>query len=231
VTRHVFVTGGTGYVGRPLIEQLAARGHQVRALVRPGSERKLPAAAEAVRGDALDSSAWARSVAPADTLVHLVGTPHPSPSKGAEFRAIDLPSIKASVAAAVDARVQHFVYVSVAHPAPIMHDYIAVRTQGEELLRARGLNATILRPWYVLGPGHWWPYALVPLYAIARQLPSMREGALRLGLVTHAQMLRTLVAAVESPASGIRVVEVPEIAAGVPAQPASLNNDTVALKK
>ena len=46
----------------------------------------------------------------------------------------------------------------------------------------------------------------------------MREGALRLGLVTHAQMLRALIAAVESPAAGIRVVEVPEIAAGVAAQ-------------
>lgn len=218
MTRHVFVTGGTGYVGRPLVAQLAARGHRVRALVRQGSERKLPEAVEAVKGDALDSSGWARDVAPADTLVHLVGTPHPSPSKGAEFRAVDLPSIKASVAAAVAADVRHFVYVSVAHPAPIMHDYIAVRTEGEELLRKHRLNATILRPWYVLGQGHWWPYALVPLYAIARRLPSMREGALRLGLVTHAQMLRALIAAVESPAAGIRVVEVPEIAAGVAAQ-------------
>jgi nucleoside-diphosphate-sugar epimerase len=213
--RTVFVTGGTGYVGRPLIDQLASRGHRVRALVRPGSEARLPRVAELIVGNALDSSAWAARVAPSDTFVHLVGTPHPSPSKAAEFQAVDLPSIKASVAAAVEARIQHFVYVSVAHPAPIMHAYIAVRKQGEELLETHRLNATILRPWYVLGPGHWWPYALVPIYAIARRLPSMREGARRLGLVTHAQMLRALVAVVESPASGIRVVEVPEIASGV----------------
>jgi uncharacterized protein YbjT (DUF2867 family) len=95
-----------------------------------------------------------------------------------------------------------------------MHAYIAVRTEGEELLRRRGLNATILRPWYVLGPGHWWPYALMPVYAVARLIPSMREGAVRLGLVTHAQMLDALVSAVERPAVGIRIVEVPEIAAG-----------------
>jgi nucleoside-diphosphate-sugar epimerase len=212
VSRDVFVTGGTGYVGRPLIEQLASRGHRVRALVRPGSESRLPAAAEPVVGNALDASGWAARVAPADTLVHLVGTPHPSPSKAAEFQAIDLPSIKASVAAAIEAKIRHFVYVSVAHPAPIMHAYIAVRQQGEELLRTHRLDATILRPWYVLGPGHWWPYALVPVYAIARLIPSTRDGARRLGLVTHGQMIRALVAAVESPASGIRVVEVPEIA-------------------
>jgi uncharacterized protein YbjT (DUF2867 family) len=215
VPRHVFVTGGTGYLGRPLIERLAARGHRVRALVRPGSERKLPAVAEPVVGNALDSSGWASEVAPADTLVHLVGTPHPSPSKAAEFNAIDLPSVKASVAAAAAARVKHFIYVSVAHPAPMMHAYIAVRSQGEALIRSHGLSATILRPWYVLGPGHWWPYALVPFYAIARMIPSTREGAVRLGLVTHAQMLRALAGAVESPATGIRIVEVPEIRSGI----------------
>jgi len=56
VPHNVFVTGGTGYVGRPLIEQLASRGHQVRGLVRPGSEAKLPRVAEPIVGSALDSS-------------------------------------------------------------------------------------------------------------------------------------------------------------------------------
>ncbi|MGH9309774.1 MAG: SDR family oxidoreductase [Vicinamibacterales bacterium] len=209
--RHVFVTGGTGYLGRPLIEHLAARGHHVRALVREGSTAKLPGVAEPVIGNALDATGWTSSVAPADTLVHLVGTPHPSPFKGAAFRAVDLPSIRASVAAAVGAKVSHFVYVSVAHPAPIMRDYIAVRTEGEALIAAQGLNVTILRPWYVLGPGHWWPYALVPFYAVARRIPSLRDDAMRLDLVTHEQMLTALVAAVENPAIGVRVVGVDEI--------------------
>jgi hypothetical protein len=74
-----------------------------------------------------------------------------------------------------------------------------------------GLNATILRPWYVLGPGHYWPYLLKPLYFLAGQIPGLREGALRLGLVTQAQMLAALVRAVETPQSGIRFVGVPEI--------------------
>jgi len=59
------------------------RGHVVRALVRPGSAGKLPRPAAAIEGDALDASLWAAKVPPAETLVHLVGTPHPSPAKAA----------------------------------------------------------------------------------------------------------------------------------------------------
>jgi len=214
VIRHVFVTGGTGYLGRALIDALVHRGHRVRALARRGSESKVPVGAESVTGNALDANGWAASVAPADTLVHLVGTPHPTPAKAAEFQAVDLPSIRAAVRAAVAARVAHVVYVSVAHPAPIMHAYIAVRSEGEALIEREGLNATILRPWYVLGEGHRWAYALVPMYALARRIPAWRDGADRLGLVTHEQMIRALVDAVETPADGIRIVEVPEIRQG-----------------
>jgi len=55
VRRDVFVTGGTVYLGRPLIEALLGRGHTVRALARPGSAARLPAGATAVVGDALEA--------------------------------------------------------------------------------------------------------------------------------------------------------------------------------
>src|SRR5688500_13099330 len=58
VTREVFVTGGTGYLGRALIDALIRRGHRVRALTRPGSETKVPAGAQSVTGNALDAADW-----------------------------------------------------------------------------------------------------------------------------------------------------------------------------
>lgn len=209
--RHVFVTGGTGYIGRPLIRELLARGHSVRALVRSGSTGKLPAGVVEVVGDALDAASFAASISPADTLVHLVGTPHPSPLKAQQFREVDLASIRAAVAAVEHSTVRHFVYLSVAHPAPVMKAYIAARMEGEALVRASGLAATILRPWYVLGPGHRWPYLLVPFYRVMEALPATRERARRLGLVTLDQMVAALVRAVENPAEGVRIIGVPEI--------------------
>ena len=209
--RHVFVTGATGYLGSRLVGTLAGRGHRVRALVRPGSETKLPAGVEPVFGNALVRESFAAAVAPADTFVQLVGTPHPSPSKAAQFRSVDLASALASISVAKEAGVSHFVYVSVAHPAPAMKAYWRAREEAEAALAAAGLNATVLRPWYVLGPGHRWAYALIPVYGIAERIPAIRETALRLGLVTLPQMLAALVAAVETPAGGTRIVEVPEI--------------------
>jgi uncharacterized protein YbjT (DUF2867 family) len=209
--RNVFITGGTGYMGSRLIPLLITRGHKVRALARKGSEGKLPAGCEVVAGNALEKETFANLVQPSDTFVQLVGVAHPSPSKVEQFRAIDLVSVRASVAAAAQGGINHFVYVSVAQPAPMMKDYVAVRAEGEAFLRESGINVTILRPWYVLGPGHRWPYALLPVYKICELLPPTREGARRLGLVTLQHMLSALVKAVENPAEGIRLVEVPEI--------------------
>src|SRR5262249_32534495 len=127
---------------------------------------------------------------------------------------IDLMSVRASVSAASAARIKHFVYVSVAQPAPMMKVYQQVRAEGERLIRNARLNATIIRPWYVLGPGHRWPYVLIPMYSLFELLPATRESARRLGLVTLDQMISTLVEAVENPATGATVVEVPAIKRG-----------------
>jgi len=163
-------------------------------------------------GSALDASTFVGAIAPADTLVHLIGTPHPSPRKAREFETVDLASVRAAAAGAAAAGcIEHIVYVSVAQPAPVMAAYQAARVAGEAVVRSSRIPATILRPWYVLGPGHRWPYLLLPVYWIAEHLPSMRDSARRLGLVTRAQMVRALVAAVEDPPRDVRVVSVPDI--------------------
>lgn len=199
-------------MGRALIPELLKRGHLVRALVRRGSESKLPAGCTVITGDPLDRATFIEQIRPADTFVQLVGVAHPSPAKAKEFRTVDLQSARESIAAASEAGIEHFVYVSVAQPAPIMQAYIEARAEGEALLRSSGLRrATILRPWYVLGRGRQWPRLLLPVYWILERLPSKRETARRLGLVTDKEMLGALVSVVENPTDGIRTLSVPDI--------------------
>jgi len=218
-SRDIPVTGATGYMGSRLIPALAARGHRVRALTREASRARVAAGAEAIVGNALEAPSIAAALRAEDTLVHLVGTPHPSPAKTKEFIAVDLASVRAAVQAAREVGASHFVYVSVAQPAPVMRAFLEVRAEGERLIRESALPATILRPWYVLGPGHRWPHLLVPFYALMRLVPRFRDGAERLGLVTARQMIAALVKAVEhAPRPGeVRIVAVPEIRTSVDA--------------
>jgi uncharacterized protein YbjT (DUF2867 family) len=213
MSQSVFVTGGTGYMGSRLIPLLVQRGHQVKALVRQGSEKKLPDSITRVTGDALKNGSYTEQVRGADTFVHLIGVPHPSPAKAKEFREIDFVSAQVAVRAARDAGIRHFVYLSVAHPAPRMHAFIEVRSECEAMIRASGMPATFLRPWYVLGPGHRWPYALIPFYWLLGRLPATKQSAQRLGLVRLSQMINALVWSVENPVNGIRIMDVPDIRA------------------
>jgi len=94
-----------------------------------------------VPGNPLDRATFAGEVAPSDTFVQLVGVPHPSPRKAQQFRDVDLVSVTESAAAARAAGVRHFVYLSVAQPAPVMRDYVAVRAEGERLVRESAVCA------------------------------------------------------------------------------------------
>lgn len=208
----VLITGATGYLGRSLSQQLVARGHRVLALARPESEHKL-VAGEPILADIFVPQSYADAIPAGATVVHLVGTAHPHPRKVRQFVEVDLASVRALLEAAARARVRHIVYVSVAHPAPLMHAYIEARCAAEQLIRASAISATILRPWYVLGPGHRWPHLLQPLYWLLKQFPATRADAERLGLVHLQEMIDALSFAVEHPVVGTRVLSVPDIRA------------------
>jgi len=207
----ICITGGTGYIDSRLIPLLTNRDHEVKAVVRPGSARKIFTDISVIAADPLKENSYTESIRGCDTFVHLIGVAHPSPAKAAQFRAIDLPSVQVAVRAARDAGVRHFIYLSVAQPASLMEAFLAVRAEGEALVRASGMKATFVRPWYVLGPGHWWPYAILPFYWIAELLPPTRESARRLGLISISQMLTSLVWAVDYPPDDVQILDVPRI--------------------
>jgi nucleoside-diphosphate-sugar epimerase len=209
----ILVTGGTGFIGRHLVPALLARGHRVRVLARQESIERVPAGAPAVVGDALDGESVAAACRPGDTIIHLVGTARPTPSKADQFERVDLLSIRSTVAAAKPAGVAHLIYLSVAQPAPIMRAYLWVRVLGETMIREAGITATIFRPWYVLGPGRRWPTLIAPLYQLAEIFPGTRDTAARLGLLTIDEMVNALVRAAEHPPQRGRqsILDVPAI--------------------
>jgi len=213
----VFITGGTGYLGSRLIRRLLARGVEVHALARRGSEGKVPPGCAVATGDALNAASYRRAIPPGCVFVHLVGVAHPGPGKKEQFEQIDLVSVRQAVQAAVEAPIAQFIYVSVAQaPTRIMADYQAARARGEQLVADAflpdNLAVTILRPWYVLGPGHWWPLLLLPLFWLARLRSDWRAKAAAFEPVWIGRMLNALEFAVlHAPEKNPRILEVQDI--------------------
>ncbi|GAA1525991.1 NAD-dependent epimerase/dehydratase family protein [Dactylosporangium maewongense] len=92
---NIALTGGTGYIGSVVLEQLVAAGHAVTALVRSdeAAEKVRKAGAEAAVGDLYDTAWTARLFAAADAVVH---TAAPGDGSSEQFD-------RAVVAAAVEA--------------------------------------------------------------------------------------------------------------------------------
>ena len=208
----VFITGATGYIGQRLTKQLLRRGHHVIALVRKGSEQKLAAGVQAVIANPFDNASFQSSIPKDSVFVQLLGVAHPSPKKANQFKEIDLKSVIASADAATMAEVAHFIYVSVAMvPSKLMVGKTQVRKSGEMYCRSKGLNCTFIRPWYVVGPGHYWPVLLLPLYGIAEIIPAWKHKARGMALVTIRQMLRALIHAIETDPQPLRIIDIKKI--------------------
>src|SRR5690349_14699182 len=137
----IFITGGTGYIGSRLVKKLLEKKYRVIALVRKGSENKIPGGVEVVVGNPFDERSFREVIPHAAIFIQLLGVPHPSPKKATLFKEIDLKSVKASANAAAYAGVAHFIYMSVAmSESSLMRAYQDVRKEGEEYCLNRDLN-------------------------------------------------------------------------------------------
>ncbi|MCK5226763.1 MAG: NAD(P)H-binding protein [Desulfobulbaceae bacterium] len=71
---NVFITGGTGFVGRNLTAGLVERGHAVTILTRHGKKRTLPhPAVSYVKGDPHHKGVWQEKLKEHDAVINLAG--------------------------------------------------------------------------------------------------------------------------------------------------------------
>jgi dihydroflavonol-4-reductase len=174
VTR-VFATGGSGVVGRALLERLVGRGDEVVALARSSdAEQALRAlGARPVRGDLFDEDALARGMEGCETVYHVAGVnslcvADPSPMLRAN---VDGPVV--AIRAAARAGVRRVVHTSSAatigeprgtvgredspHRGWYLSQYERSKTEGERAAlgagREHGVEVVCVNPSSVQGPG------------------------------------------------------------------------------
>jgi uncharacterized protein YbjT (DUF2867 family) len=152
----VFVTGSTGFVGNHVLHTLLDRGHQVRALVRPGSEYKLkqPDKVEVIAGEVTESADLIQGMKGCDAAIHLVGIIRAFPSQDITFERLHTEATANVVAAAKEAEVPRLLHMSALGAREDgSTPYLRTKFAAEEHVRQSGLNYTIFRPSLIFGRG------------------------------------------------------------------------------
>ncbi|UFJ41296.1 complex I NDUFA9 subunit family protein [Brevibacillus humidisoli] len=155
----VLLTGATGYVGKGILPQLTADGHDVVCLIRPGSERKLTAAVEHMgavsvqTGDLFDQESLEAAVAGCDAIIHLVGIIREKPKKGITFDQVHVTGTRHLVEAAKKAGISRFIQMSaLGARANAVSSYHQTKFAAEQIVIESGIPYTIFRPSVIFGP-------------------------------------------------------------------------------
>jgi uncharacterized protein YbjT (DUF2867 family) len=199
------VFGGSGFIGRYVVRQLARAGKTVRVAVRD-TERALFLKTAGRIGQIVplhapvtDDAAVKRAVAGADWVVNAVGIL-------TEFRAASFQDIHAAAAARIAeasaaAGVERLVHISAIGADPASDSrYATTKGEGENAVRAGFPGATILRPSIVFGPED---NFFNRFASMARTMPFMPviEGATRMQPVYAGDVAAAVLAALQSPAA------------------------------
>jgi len=200
----IFVTGGTGFVGRPLLAALARTGRPIWALSRraaepaaPPTDQSMPANVTFVSGDVLQPETWRAALAQCRVLVHLAAatgraaaeTHHRVNARGTEILLEECRK----------AGVDRFLFVSsiaTTFPDTSAYHYAEAKRRAEAAVAASGLAFTTLRPTIILGPG-------APLFGALRKLallpvPLMPgDGRVRIQPIHVDDVVRHIVSIVE----------------------------------
>src|SRR5687768_10515584 len=150
----VFVTGGSGFVGTAVIEELLKRGYSVNALVNRGELNVTGDRVRTIRGGLFDDRALDEGLRACDAAIHLVGIIMEKRSKGVTFERIHFEGTKSVVDAARRANVRRYVHLSALGTRPdAVSDYHKTKYRAEQYVRSSELDWTIIRPSLIHGLG------------------------------------------------------------------------------
>ncbi len=201
----IVVAGGSGFIGRALVERLVAAGADVAVMTahpeRSGA-RIRDAGATAVTGDVQRPATLEGAVAGAEVVVQSLTFPSfpvEKPSRGWTFEEFEHHGTERLVSASVAGGVKRFVYVSgVNVSADAEEVWHRAKWFGEQAVLGAGLDAVVVRPSWVYGPED---RALNRFVAFARSspvVPVIGDGEQRINPVFVDDVADVLVQAARS---------------------------------
>ncbi len=203
MTNLVTVIGGSGFLGRYVVQQLAKAGHRVRVAVRHpelalflkplGGVGQI----QIVQANVRYPASIAHAVAGSDAIVNLVGILYPSGRQ--TFNHVQGEGAEGIARAARAANVKVLVHVSaIGADAESPSNYARTKGEGEAKVRAAFPAATILRPSVVFGPEDGFFNRFAGLAQISPVMPVIC-GDSRFQPVYVGDVARAVLQAVETP--------------------------------
>ena len=212
----ILVAGGTGFVGGGIVGELCRRGKRVAVLTRSvdqAADRFPGLDVEYRQGDVRESETLHAASAGAEVVIgcaQFPNSPIENPARGYTFEEVDSRGTENLVAAAKEAGVRRYVYLSGTGAAPdARYHWFRAKWRAETAVRDSGIPYVIFRPSWVYGPED---KALNRFLGMPRFLPFVpligAAGKQRLQPVFVDDVARAVAAALDNPAAVNQTFEI-----------------------
>jgi NADH dehydrogenase len=198
------VFGGSGFIGRYVVRDLAVRGWLVRAAVRRPDEALFLKTSGAlgqitpVAANIRDRASVMRAVAGAEAVINLVGILHEGGRQ--KFQSVQAEGPRIIAEEAAKAGVRHLVHISAIGADPNSSSaYARTKAAGEAGVRQAFAGATILRPSIVFGPEDDFFNRFARMAMLSPALPLIGGGTTRFQPVYVGDVAEAVMRAIETP--------------------------------
>lgn len=200
----IVLTGATGFLGRHLLPELTAAGHDCLALTRYAPDCRdlsiLPRV-KVAQADVFDPEALRRHFGGADAVINMVGILNESGRKGRGFQRAHVELVEILLAACRESGVRRFLHVSAVGAGEGNSHYLQSKGQAEALLRsAEGIDATIVQPSVIFGQGDAFFNRFAGLLRMAPVMPLACPEA-RMQPVWAGDVARLITRAIDDPST------------------------------
>lgn len=202
---HILVTGGSGVAGTATVGELLARGHRVRLLSRNAeSDARRWKGVDAFEADVRDPESLIGAADGCDVVLHIAGIAIDDEEL---IEALNVGGTRNIVAAALQAGVSRFVFLSSLGADTGSSEYHRTKRAAEEIVKASSLQWTIVRPGNIYGPGDEVISLLLKMVRLLPAMPMIGDGQQPFQPLWHEDLAKALAATIARDDLGGRTLE------------------------